>query len=95
MLSLFVRAALAALTVLVFYAVNAHLYRRHRRRLHGLIHPDRMLGGRLLVPGSAHATPIRGLYLCGAGCHPGPGVTFLPGHGAAYEVADALARVEL
>jgi phytoene dehydrogenase-like protein len=59
---------------------------------HGLIHPEQMIGGRLLVPGSAHATPIPGLYLCGASCHPGPGVTFLPGYGAAYEVADALAR---
>lgn len=59
---------------------------------HGLIHPEQMIGGRLLVPSSAHATPIAGLYLCGASCHPGPGVTFLPGYGAAYEVADALAR---
>jgi phytoene dehydrogenase-like protein len=57
---------------------------------HGLIHPDQMIGNRLLVPGSAHATPIPGLYLCGASCHPGPGVTFLPGYGAAYEVAEAL-----
>jgi phytoene dehydrogenase-like protein len=31
-----------------------------------------------------------GLYLCGASCHPGPGVTFLPGYGAAYEVMEAL-----
>lgn len=59
---------------------------------HGLIHPEQMIGGRLLVPGSAHATPIPGLYLCGASCHPGPGVTFLPGYGAAYEVAEALER---
>jgi phytoene dehydrogenase-like protein len=59
---------------------------------HGLIHPEQMIGGRLLVPGSAHATPIPGLYLCGASCHPGPGVTFLPGYGAAYEVAEALAK---
>ena len=59
---------------------------------HGLIHPEQMIGGRLLVPTSAHATPIPGLYLCGASCHPGPGVTFLPGYGAAYEVADALAK---
>lgn len=59
---------------------------------HGLIHPEQMVGGRLLVPGSAHATPIRDLYLCGASCHPGPGVTFLPGYGAAYEVAQALQR---
>jgi phytoene dehydrogenase-like protein len=58
---------------------------------HGLIHPEQMIGGRLLVPGSAHATPIPDLYLCGASCHPGPGVTFLPGYGAAYEVAEALA----
>ena len=57
---------------------------------HGLIHPEQMIGGRLLVPGSAHATPIPDLYLCGAACHPGPGVTFLPGYGAAYEVAEAL-----
>jgi phytoene dehydrogenase-like protein len=57
---------------------------------HGLIHPEQMIGGRLLVPGSAHATPIDNLYLCGASCHPGPGVTFLPGYGAAYEVAEAL-----
>jgi phytoene dehydrogenase-like protein len=58
---------------------------------HGLIHPEQMIGGRLLVAGSAHATPIPNLYLCGASCHPGPGVTFLPGYGAAHEVADALA----
>jgi phytoene dehydrogenase-like protein len=61
---------------------------------HGLIHPEQMIGGRLLVPGSAHATPIPGLYLCGASCHPGPGVTFLPGYGAAYEVGEALDRVK-
>jgi phytoene dehydrogenase-like protein len=61
---------------------------------HGLIHPEQMIGGRLLVPGSAHATPIPDLYLCGAACHPGPGVTFLPGYGAAYEVAEALTVVE-
>jgi phytoene dehydrogenase-like protein len=60
---------------------------------HGLIHPEQMMGGRLLVPGSAHATPIASLYLCGASCHPGPGVTFLPGYGAAYEVAEALGGV--
>jgi len=54
---------------------------------HGLLHAEQMLGGRALVPGSAHRTPIAGLYLCGAACHPGPGVTFLPGAGCATEVA--------
>jgi phytoene dehydrogenase-like protein len=55
---------------------------------HGLIHPDQMLAARATSEGSAHATPIPGLYLCGAACHPGPGVTFLPGYGCAHEVLE-------
>lgn len=55
---------------------------------HGLIHPEQMLAARAVVEGSAHATPIEGLYLCGAACHPGPGVTFLPGYGCAKEVLE-------
>lgn len=39
------------------------------------------------VPGwSQYRTPIRGLYLCGAGAHPGGGVTGAPGHNAAHQV---------
>ena len=53
---------------------------------HGLIHPDQMLGARATSEGSAHATPVAGLYLCGSACHPGPGVTFLPGYNCAHEV---------
>jgi phytoene dehydrogenase-like protein len=30
--------------------------------------------------------PVRGLYLCGAGAHPGGGVTGIPGRNAAREV---------
>jgi len=30
--------------------------------------------------------PIAGLYLCGAGAHPGGGVTGAPGHNAAQAV---------
>ncbi len=38
------------------------------------------------VPGWAkYRTPIRGLYLCGAGTHPGGGVMAAPGHNAARE----------
>ena len=33
---------------------------------------------------------LANLYLCGASCHPGPGVMFPPWYGAAYEVAEAL-----
>jgi phytoene dehydrogenase-like protein len=59
---------------------------------HGLIHPNQMLGYRASIEGSAHKTPIDGLYLCGAACHPGPGVTFLPGYGCAHEVLEELGR---
>lgn len=39
------------------------------------------------VPGYArYRTPIRGMYLCGAGAHPGGGVTGLPGYNAAREI---------
>ena len=39
------------------------------------------------VPGwSQYRTPIDGLYLCGAGTHPGGGVTGAPGHNAAHQV---------
>ena len=39
------------------------------------------------VPGWAkYRTPIRGLYMCGSGTHPGGGVTGAPGHNAAREI---------
>lgn len=45
------------------------------------------------VPGWArYATPIQGLYLCGAGAHPGGGVTGAPGHNAARRVLADLRR---
>jgi phytoene dehydrogenase-like protein len=47
------------------------------------------------LPGWAHyRTPIHALYLCGAGTHPGGGVTGAPGHNAARVVlADAKRRL--
>lgn len=39
------------------------------------------------LPGAAqHATPMAGLYLCGAGCHPGGGVMGIAGRNAARQV---------
>jgi phytoene dehydrogenase-like protein len=39
------------------------------------------------VPGAVqHGTPMAGLYLCGAGCHPGGGVMGIPGRNAARQV---------
>ncbi len=56
---------------------------------HGVIHPEQMLGNRTLVEGTGHATPVNRLFLCGASCHPGPGVTFLPGYNCGNEVLAA------
>jgi phytoene dehydrogenase-like protein len=45
------------------------------------------------VPGWArYCTPVRGLYLCGAGAHPGGGVTGAPGYNAARAVLRDLRR---
>ena len=46
------------------------------------------------VPGwSQYRTPVAGLYLCGAGAHPGGGVTGAPGHNAAHQLLrDARSR---
>ena len=39
------------------------------------------------VPGfSQYRTPIKNLYLCGAGTHPGGGVTGAPGYNAAHQI---------
>jgi phytoene dehydrogenase-like protein len=41
------------------------------------------------VPGAAqHRTPLPGLYLCGAGCHPGGGVMGTAGRNAAEQVLE-------
>jgi phytoene dehydrogenase-like protein len=45
------------------------------------------------VPGWAgYGTPVDGLYLCGAGAHPGGGVTGAPGYNAAHRVLHDLRR---
>jgi phytoene dehydrogenase-like protein len=42
------------------------------------------------VPGAAqYRTPVDGLYLCGAGCHPGGGVMGLAGRNAAQQVLES------
>jgi phytoene dehydrogenase-like protein len=58
---------------------------------HGLLQPEFMGPFR---PGPRgwpdNPIPVKGLYLCGAGCHGGPGVTFIPGYNCGYAVLDAV-----
>jgi phytoene dehydrogenase-like protein len=59
---------------------------------HGDLRPDQLFFMRP-VPGYArYASPLRGLYLCGAGTHPGGGVTGAPGHNAAHRILGDLRR---
>jgi phytoene dehydrogenase-like protein len=47
---------------------------------------DQMLMMRPTYEAAQYGTPIPGLYLCGAGCHPGGDLTGAAGHNAAQEV---------
>jgi phytoene dehydrogenase-like protein len=56
---------------------------------HGLLHPDLMGPNRPGPTGFLDMPiPIDGLYLGSAGCHGGPGITFIPGYNAGYEVLE-------
>jgi phytoene dehydrogenase-like protein len=53
---------------------------------HGDISPDQLFHMRPVPGWARYATPVAGLYLCGAGAHPGGGVTGAPGYNAARRV---------
>ena len=58
---------------------------------HGHIHHgdmtfDQMFSNRPFRNWSNYRTPIRNLYMCGAGTHPAGGVSGAPGHNAAHEL---------
>jgi phytoene dehydrogenase-like protein len=56
---------------------------------HGLLQPEFMGPFRPGARGWPDApVPVDGLYLCGAGCHGGPGVTFIPGYNCGYAVLE-------
>uniref|UniRef100_A0A5Q5CMT7 Pyridine nucleotide-disulfide oxidoreductase domain-containing protein 2 n=1 Tax=Mycobacterium sp. (strain JLS) TaxID=164757 RepID=A0A5Q5CMT7_MYCSJ len=53
---------------------------------HGLIHPEQMGPNRPGPKGYVdQPLPVDGLYLASAGCHGGPGITFIPGYNAARQ----------
>jgi phytoene dehydrogenase-like protein len=53
---------------------------------HGQLTLDQMFSARPVLGYAAYRLPVPGLYLCGAGAHPGGGVTGVPGHNAAREI---------
>jgi phytoene dehydrogenase-like protein len=53
---------------------------------HGALTLDQLFSARPVLGHADYRTPVRGLYLCGAGAHPGGGVSGVPGHNAAREI---------
>ncbi len=53
---------------------------------HGALTLDQLFSARPVLGYADYRSPVRGLYLCGAGAHPGGGVTGAPGHNAAREI---------
>ena len=53
---------------------------------HGRLEPDQLFSMRPHPDAAQYATPVKGLYLCGSGAHPGGGVTGAPGRNAAKRI---------
>ncbi|MBS1882231.1 MAG: NAD(P)/FAD-dependent oxidoreductase [Actinobacteria bacterium] len=53
---------------------------------HGAMVPGQLFRDRPLAGFGSYRSPIAGLYMCGAGAHPGGGVTGAPGHNCARAV---------
>ncbi len=54
--------------------------------MHGNMSLDQLWSARPVLGNGAYRGPLTGLYMCGAGTHPGGGVTGAPGHNCAKEV---------
>ena len=59
---------------------------------HGRLSLDQMFSARPALGMADYRMPVRGLYLCGSGAHPGGGVTGAPGHNAAREILNDFKR---
>jgi phytoene dehydrogenase-like protein len=53
---------------------------------HGALSLDQLFSARPVLGHADYRAPVRGLYMCGSGTHPGGGVTGLPGRNAAREI---------
>lgn len=58
----------------------------HGDIFHGKLSLNQLFSARPMLGYGNYRTPVKGLYLCGSGAHPGGGVTGIPGHNAAREV---------
>jgi phytoene dehydrogenase-like protein len=54
--------------------------------MHGNMSLDQLWAARPILGHGSYRAPIAGLYMCGAGTHPGGGVSGMPGYNAAREI---------
>lgn len=59
---------------------------------HGRLEPDQMFSARPHPDAAQYATPVKGLYLCGSGAHPGGGVSGAPGRNAAKRILKDISK---
>jgi phytoene dehydrogenase-like protein len=60
---------------------------------HGALGLDQLFSARPVLGHGNYRGPIKGLYMCGSGTHPGGGVSGLPGHNAAREILRDARRI--
>jgi len=53
---------------------------------HGKMSLDQLFSARPVLGNGAYRAPVKGVYMCGSGTHPGGGVTGAPGHNAARQI---------
>ncbi|MBX5173331.1 NAD(P)/FAD-dependent oxidoreductase [Rhizobium sp. NZLR1b] len=69
----------------MFAMVDGHVH-------HGEMSLDQVFFRRPIQHYADYRTPISGMYMCGAACHPGGGVNGVPGHNAAREILRDLGK---
>jgi phytoene dehydrogenase-like protein len=62
---------------------------------HGNLSLDQLFSARPMLGYGNYRGPLRGLYMCSAGTHPGGGVSGAPGHNAAREILSDFRRGRL
>jgi phytoene dehydrogenase-like protein len=62
---------------------------------HGAMTLDQIFSARPMLGYADYRSPLKRLYLCGSGTHPGGGVTGAPGHNAAKTIVSDLKRRRL
>ena len=69
----------------MFWMVDGHVH-------HGEMSLDQVFFRRPIAHYADYRTPVKGMYMCGAACHPGGGVSGVPGHNAAREILADLGK---